>query len=92
MLGPGVNKAELKVIGFREGKMPSLVATQTFILKEGVPVVPLSGAARVERPDFVPFEQKEDDGFLLPGVNQGTSSVTSSPGDLGGMDGFDVGF
>lgn len=50
VLGPGVNKAELKVIGFREGKMPSLVATRTYILKEDGVVTSLGDGPLVERP------------------------------------------
>ena len=36
LLGPNIDKVELKVIGFIEGHMPSLVATKTFKLRNDI--------------------------------------------------------
>ena len=59
LLGPDVDKAELKVIGFIEGQMPSLVATKTYTLREDKQIILLQkGQENIERIQFeLPTEQ-----------------------------------
>ena len=87
LLGPDVDKAELKVIGFIEGQMPSLVATQTYKLREDKQLISHDKDAHqnIERIRFeLPNEQNDE--LIIPGanINAGTSSVNSSP-DIDGM-------
>lgn len=53
LLGPNCDKAELKVIGFVEGRLPSLVAVKTYQLRADKPTIDLQEKAQhIVRPQF----------------------------------------
>ena len=82
LLGPNCSKAEVKVIGFRVGQLPSFVAVKTFKMVPGKELIDLKdGELGMMRPTFdlknVTLVSNLSEMFQQN--NGGTSSITSSP-------------